>query len=195
MQHGAGASSPPAPPGRKMIMDRLSQIAQYLTFKLQDEVFAVEVAKVREILDYTNITRVPRTPEFMRGIINVRGSVVPVVDLRLKFGMTQTERSLNTCVVVLEIYLEGETIVLGALADSVQEVIELDPEQVEPAPRLGARFRTDFIQGIGKRDQDFIMILNIDTVFSGEDLDAVQEVASDPYTEVEPEPKVCGRTG
>src|SRR5512139_388478 len=102
---------------------------QYLTYKLGEEVFALDISKVREILDYTTITKVPRTPEFMRGVINVRGSVVPVVDLRLKFGMTQTERTLGTCIIVLEIAVEGETIVLGALADSVQEVIELEPEQ------------------------------------------------------------------
>jgi purine-binding chemotaxis protein CheW len=162
-----------------MTVEIASQMAQYLTFGLQDEVFAVEVAKVREILDYTNITKVPRTPDFMRGVINVRGSVVPVVDLKLKFGMTRTERSLNTCIVVLEISLDGETVILGALADSVQEVIELEPGNIEPAPRLGARFNTDFIEGIGKRDQSFIMILNIDRVFSSEELDAVHEVAAD----------------
>lgn len=146
---------------------------QYLTFGLSSEVFAVEVGKVREILDYTTITKVPRTPEFMRGVINVRGSVVPVVDLRLKFGMTETERTLGTCIIVLEIALEGETIILGALADSVQEVIELESEQIEPAPRIGVRIRNEFIRGMGKTDNGFIMILDIDTVFSTDELDMV----------------------
>jgi purine-binding chemotaxis protein CheW len=144
---------------------------QYLTFKLEDEVYAVEVAKVREILDYTPITKVPRTPDFMRGVINVRGSVVPVLDLRLKFGMTLTEKSVDTCIIVLEITLEEETAILGALADSVQEVIDLEPGQIEPAPRIGGRINTEFIRGMGKRDGGFIMILDIDRVFSMEDLE------------------------
>ena len=158
-----------------MSAETITKTNQYLTFGLSSEVFAVEVGKVREILDYTTITKVPRTPEFMRGVINVRGSVVPVVDLRLKFGMTQTERTLGTCIIVLEIAVEGETIVLGALADSVQEVIELEPEQIEPAPRIGVRVRNEFIRGMGKTDSGFIMILDIDTVFSSGELDMVVE--------------------
>jgi purine-binding chemotaxis protein CheW len=147
---------------------------QYLTFKLADAVFAAEVGKVREILDYTAITKVPRTPDFMRGVINLRGSVVPVLDLRLKFGMSKTEQSVNTCIVVLEIASEEEIIVLGALADSVQEVIELEPDQIEPAPRIGGRIGTDFIKGMGKRENAFIMILDIDKVFSLDELEAIQ---------------------
>lgn len=158
-----------------MSAETITKTYQYLTFGLSSEVFAVEVGKVREILDYTTITKVPRTPEFMRGVINVRGSVVPVVDLRLKFGMTQTERTLGTCIIVLEIAVEGETIVLGALADSVQEVIELEPEQIEPAPRIGVRVRNEFIRGMGKTDSGFVMILDIDTVFSSGELDMVLE--------------------
>jgi purine-binding chemotaxis protein CheW len=156
-----------------MSVTSIAEAAQYLTFKLSQEVFAVEVAKVREILEYITITRVPKTPEFMRGVINVRGSVVPVLDLRLKFGMSATERTVNTCIVVLEIDFEGETTILGALADSVQEVIELEPEQIEPAPRMGTQLKTEFIKGIGKRDNEFIMILDIDKVFSVEDLEKV----------------------
>lgn len=156
-----------------MSVTSITEAAQYLTFKLSDEIFAVEVAKVREILEYINITKVPRTPESMRGVINVRGSVVPVLDLRLKFGMSVTERSINTCIIVLEMYFEGETTILGALADSVQEVIELEPDQIEPAPKIGTQLKTEFIKGIGKRDNEFIMILDIDRVFSSEELDAV----------------------
>ncbi|OPY59946.1 MAG: Chemotaxis protein CheW [Syntrophorhabdaceae bacterium PtaU1.Bin034] len=158
---------------------------QYLTFKLEDEVYAVEVAKVREILDYTPITKVPRTPDFMRGVINVRGSVVPVLDLRLKFGMTLTEKSVDTCIIVLEITLEEETAILGALADSVQEVIDLEPGQIEPAPRIGGRINTEFIRGMGKRDGRFIMILDIDKVFSMEDLEGVHtEDTAEPKAQV-----------
>ncbi len=148
----------------------IAESAQYLTFKLSLEVFAVEVAKVREILEYSSITKVPKTPEFMRGVINVRGSVVPVVDLRSKFGMRLTELTVNTCIIVLEIDLDEETTVLGALADSVQEVIELEPGQIEPAPRIGTQLKTEFIKGIGKRGNEFIMILDIDKVFSNNEI-------------------------
>ena len=149
---------------------------QYLTFRLADEVFAVDVAKVREILDFTPATRVPGTPEFMRGIINVRGNVVPVVDMRLKFGLTKTEKTVDTCIVVLEIVVDEETTVLGALVDSVQEVFELEPGQIVPPPRLGTRWRTEFIKGIGKHNDKLIIILEIDQVFSGSETSLLQEV-------------------
>ena len=147
---------------------------QYLTFKLGNEIFATDVAKVREVLDLTTITQIPRTPEFMAGVINLRGSVVPVVDLRLCFEMSKTESTRNTCIVVVEVLLEGESTVIGALTDSVEEVIDLEPEQIQPAPKIGTQIRTDFIKGMGKRDTQFIMILDIDRVFSAEELAAVR---------------------
>lgn len=153
-----------------MSVASITETRQYLTFKLGDEIFALDVAQVREILDYTTITKVPQTPEYMRGVINLRGSVVPVVDMRLKFGMSRTERTVNTCIQVVEVTLDNERTVLGALVDSVQEVFELEPDQVEPAPRIGTRLRTDFIKGMGKRDNQFLMILDIDKVFTVEDL-------------------------
>ena len=143
---------------------------QYLTFTLGDEHFALDVANVREILEFTSVTKVPQTPDFMRGVINLRGSVVPVMDMRLKFGMSITEKAVDTCVIVVEVNLEGETTVLGALVDSVQEVFELEPDQIEPAPRIGTKLRTEFIRGMGKRDDQFIIILDIDKVFSSEEL-------------------------
>jgi purine-binding chemotaxis protein CheW len=149
--------------------------SQYLTFRLGEEVFALDIAQVREVLDYTPITRVPRMPEFMRGVINLRGSVVPVVDLRQKFGMSVTERTVNTCIVIAEVTIEGERTLLGALADSVQEVIDLEPGQIEPPPRIGASVRTEFIRGMGKRDGGFVIILDVDRVFSAGELSLVQE--------------------
>jgi len=143
---------------------------QYLTFRLGDEVFGLQIAKVREVLDYTTVTRVPQTPNFMRGVINLRGSVVPVVDMRLKFGLASTERTVNTCIIIVEVELENEITILGALADSVQEVLELGPEQIEPAPKIGTKLNTDFIKGMGKADEKFIILLNIDRVFSSEEL-------------------------
>lgn len=158
-----------------MSVMEIAEATQYLTFKLDEEVFALDVAKVREILDFTDITKVPQTPDFMRGVINLRGSVVPVIDMRLKFGMSRTEKTVDTCIVVVEVTTEGETTVLGALADSVQEVIELEPSQIEPAPRIGTKLRTDFIRGMGKHDGRFIMILDIDKVFSSDEITLVQE--------------------
>jgi purine-binding chemotaxis protein CheW len=157
-----------------MSVTEITETRQYLTFKLGNEVFATDVAKVREVLDLTNITEIPRTPDFMAGVINLRGSVVPVVDLRLCFGMSKTESTRNTCIVVVEVLLDNESIVIGALADSVEEVIDLEPEQIQPAPRMGTQIRTDFIKGMGKRDTQFIMILDIDRVFSVDDLAAVR---------------------
>ena len=159
-----------------MEMTATSEATQYLTFKLEDEVFALDISKVREVLDFTTITKVPRTPEFMRGVINLRGSVVPVVDMRLKFGMSRTERSVNTCIIIVEVDVDGEKLVLGTLADSVQEVLDLGPDQIEPAPRIGTRLKTEFIKGMGKRESDFIIILDIDKIFSTEELTLTQDV-------------------
>ncbi len=157
-----------------MSVATITETRQYLTFKLGDEVFAIDVAKVREVLDFTTITKIPRTPDFMSGVINLRGNVVPVVDLRLCFEMSKTEKTVNTCIVVVEVALEGESAIIGALADSVEEVIDLEPEQIQPAPKIGTQIRTEFIHGMGKRDTQFLMILDIDRVFSAEELAAVR---------------------
>lgn len=149
---------------------------QYLTFKLREEVFGLAIGKVREVLDFTTITKVPRTPDYMRGVINLRGSVVPVVDLHLKFGLAQTEKTVNTCIIIVEIDMDGGITVLGALADSVQEVVELEPEQIEPAPKIGTKLNTAFIKGMGKREDEFIILLDIDKVFSTDELSQVHQV-------------------
>lgn len=151
------------------------EATQYLTFVLNEEVFAVDVARVREILEITSITKVPQVPDFMRGVINLRGCVVPVIDLRLKFGMPETAQTVNTCIIVVEVDMDGESIVLGALADSVQEVIEMEQSQIEAAPHIGTHLKTEFIRGMGKHNERFVMILEIDKVFSGVELAAVQK--------------------
>jgi purine-binding chemotaxis protein CheW len=161
-----------------MSVASITATVQYLTFTLADEVFALDVAKVREILELIAINKVPQTPEFMRGVINLRGSVVPVIDLRLNFGMTRTEQTVNTCIIVVEVNLDSELIVLGVLADSVQEVVEMEPENIEPAPHLGTKLNTEFIKGMGKINNGFVMILDIDKVFSSDDLATVQGSAN-----------------
>jgi purine-binding chemotaxis protein CheW len=156
-----------------MGVSSITDTRQYLTFQLGEEVFAIDVSRVREILEFTTITKVPKTPDYMRGVINLRGSVVPVLDMRLKFGMTKTEKKLDTCIIVVEVLFENETIIIGSLVDSVQEVFELEPDQIEPAPKIGIQLKTEFIKGMGKRDDRFIIILDTDKVFNAEELNAV----------------------
>jgi len=148
----------------------INQTGQYLTFTLDNEQYAVDVAKVREVLEYTKVTKVPRMPAFMCGVINLRGSVVPVIDLRLKFGLKEAEKTINTSIVVMEISIGEETVVLGALTDSVNEVVDFESKDIEPAPKMGTRLDTEFIKGMGKRDDSFIIILDIDKVFTAEEL-------------------------
>ena len=148
---------------------------QYVTFSLGEELFGVEVTRAREILSVTPVTKVPQTPEYLLGVINLRGQVVPVVDMRLKLGLPVTEVTEDTCVIVVEVQIDGESIIVGALADAVREVLEIRSDQIEPAPRLGTRLKTEFITGMGKVDEQFLILLNIDRVFSSEELAIVQD--------------------
>ena len=161
-----------------MINGDTIETKQYLTFKLGDEMFAINVGQVREVLDITTITKVPRAPRFMRGVINVRGSVVPVVDLRLKFNMEKTESTVDSRIVVMELFLDNDQTVLGAMADSVHDVMDLETENIEPPPNIGARWRTEFIKGIGKNNEEFIIILDIDRIFSTNELTIIQETGN-----------------
>jgi purine-binding chemotaxis protein CheW len=160
--------------------DSTTEITQYLTFKLEDEVYATDTAQVREVLEYSRVTKVPRTPDYMRGVINLRGHVVPVLDLKLRFSMNRTEQTVNTCVIIVEVCIEGEKTIIGALADSVQEVIDMAPSSIEPPPKIGMKLTTEFIRGMGKRDEQFVIILDIDKVFSTEDMDSVKASTDEP---------------
>ncbi len=153
-----------------MTISEITETALYMTFELDDETFAIDVAQVREVLDMSPITKVPRAPEFMRGVTNVRGSVVPVIDLRTKFGMPKAESTVNTRIIIMEIVLGSKTSVLGAIADSVNDVLELEPGQIEAPPDLGDRWRSEFIKGIGKKNEQFIILIDVDRVFSSDDL-------------------------
>jgi len=114
----------------------------------------------------------------MRGVINLRGRVVPVMDLRLMFDMSETEKTVNSCIIVIEMTMDCDNVVIGVLADAVQEVIDLEPAQIEPAPRIGTKMNTEFIEGMGKHNGGFLMILNIDRIFSGSDLDLALAAAA-----------------
>jgi purine-binding chemotaxis protein CheW len=147
---------------------------QYLTFRLGDESFGIDVLKVREILDLVEVTKVPRSPEYMLGVINLRGSVVPVVDLRKRFGIECGERTKDNCIIVLEINFGDELVKVGIVGDMVEEVIDLTSDQVEPPPKLGTQLQADFIVGMGKQGEDFIILLDIDKIFSADELSIVQ---------------------
>ena len=155
----------------------ITETRQYMTFKLGDELFAIDVAQVREVLEVSQITKVPTAPAYMLGVVNVRGQATPVVDLRLRFGLPKGIRSVHTRIIVMELEIDGEATVLGGVADSVQEVIEIDPAQINPPPRIAMRWRTEFIQGMGRRGDEFIIILDVNAVFSSEELALVREMA------------------
>jgi purine-binding chemotaxis protein CheW len=157
-----------------MSVTGITETSQYLTFKLDQEIYALDITQVREVLDFSEITKVPRMPEFMRGVINLRGGVVPVVDLRLKFGMTRTEKTVDTCIIIIDLAIGGENTLLGALADSVQEVLTMEPDQIVPPPKIGTRLNTEFIKGMGKKNDEFVIIIDIDKVFSLDEMAVLQ---------------------
>lgn len=147
----------------------LIEQGHFLTFQLGDEFFGIEVSRVREVLDPGKITRVPRSPDYMLGVMNVRGSVVPVADMRRKIGLPEGEHTIHTRIVVLEMVIEEEKTFIAARMDSVHEVIEITPEQVEKAPSMGSRWRKEFIRGIAKHNDEFIILLDFDRMFSSQD--------------------------
>ena len=138
----------------------------YLTILLDNEFLALEVAQVREVQDMCPITRVPNTLKYMRGVINLRGSVIPVIDLRLKFGLSATKETIDSRIVVIEINLDESETVVGMLSDSVHDVIDIADDQIDTSPLMGDQWRTDFIRGIGKHNDQFILMLDINRVFS-----------------------------
>ncbi len=163
-----------------MSVESINNLSQYLTFKLDEETYALDISRVHSVLDFEKLTKVPKTPDFMRGVINLRGSVVPIIDLKLKFGLQETENNIDTCIIISEVELDGETTVFGALADSVQEVIDIEPADIEPPPKIGTKVNTDFIKGMGKREDEFIIVLDIDKIFSIEELVVVQKASAKP---------------
>ena len=147
-------------------------VSQYLSFHMGGEVFALPIERVREVLDYTSVTRVPRMPEYMRGVFNVRGSVVPVVDLKLRLDLGSTEAGTDTCIIIIELLCDEGSAVLGLMADSVREVLDIPPGNIEEAPKLGTKLDTRFLEGIAKADEEFIMLLDIGQIFADSGLGA-----------------------
>ena len=151
---------------------------QYLTFILDGEQFAVDVRETREILDMPALTRIPQSPAEMLGVINLRGAVVPVIDLRRKFAMAGDGQGTNACVIVLEVPTSNGALVVGALADEVCEVIDLDAGQIQPAPKLGSRIRTEYLKGIGQHQERFILVLETARLFRDDELEQMQAAAA-----------------
>jgi purine-binding chemotaxis protein CheW len=159
--------------------ENLSKVNSYLSFKLGEEEFAAHVGKVLNILEMTRITEVPKAPDYMKGVINLRGIVLPVIDTRIKFGMTPTEYTTNTCIIVLDIEVDGDAIQIGALVDAVQAVLEIDNSKIMPPPSIGSKYRSEFIEGVANIDEKFIMILDMDAVFSTEDVTHLKNKAEE----------------
>ena len=159
----------------------------FLTFEIDRENYGIDIGHVQSVLDFGRITKVPRTPDFMRGVINLRGKIVPIIDLRLKFGLTETERTKESCIIVVEIAIDGEKTTAGVLADAVNEVIFLESEKIEPPPRIGTHLKTEFIRGVAHYDQRLIILLDIEKIFSNEELTIIQESSGEQQAEKEAE--------
>jgi purine-binding chemotaxis protein CheW len=159
--------------------------SQYLTFTLGGELFALGIDSVKEVLEHTKITKIPRTPPHLKGVIDLRGRAVPIVDMRLKFGMSQGEITVNTCLIIIEAACGLETPVhIGARVDSVREVIEMTGGDIESPPKMGLSVDTSFIHGMAKRGGDFVLILDVQNIFSDEDL---AKTAADTNSEAQEE--------
>ena len=151
---------------------------EYLTFKLDKDSYAIEIARVREVLDYEDPTRVPRSPDFFVGIVNLRGEMLPVLDMRVILGVPDMPVTLESCVIVSDITVEEEQMTVGVLADSVQQVTAIPDADIKAPPKIGANVDVGFLNGIGKIDERFVMILNMDKILSIEELNIVEELSS-----------------
>jgi purine-binding chemotaxis protein CheW len=149
---------------------------QYLTFSAAAEVFAIGILGIKEIIEYGSLTEIPMMPDFIRGVINLRGAVVPVIDLSVRFGRAPTQAARRTCIVIIEVKDENGKQDIGIVVDSVHEVLEIPSKEIEPAPAFGAKIRTDFIRGMGKVGGKFVIILNVERVLSVEEMAMLTEV-------------------
>ncbi len=150
--------------------------SQYLTFLLGGEIFAIPILNIKEIIEYGSLTTVPMMPEFIRGVINLRGSVVPVVDLTVRFGRKTTPVTKRTCIVIIEIESDGDRQDVGVVVDTVNEVLEIPRSEIEQAPSFGARIRADFIGGMGKIAGKFVVILDVNHVLSIDEMAMLTQV-------------------
>ncbi len=153
--------------------------SQYLTFIITDEEFAVSIMKVKEIIEYQSLTQVPMVPKFIAGAVNLRGAVVPVINLAVKFGLEARAVNRRSCIVIMEMQLEGETVVLGILVDKVLQVVDIPESEIEPAPSFGAQIKTEFIQGMARSEDKFVIILSINQVLSINEISVVGKLQNE----------------
>jgi purine-binding chemotaxis protein CheW len=169
------ASDRASSPGNQLPLSAV----QYLTFITAGEEYAISIVKVTEIVEYEAVTTVPNTPMWIRGVTNLRGRVVPVVDLAVKFGLPASGISKFSCIIITEVMFEGENLTMGVLADSVSQVIELSADEIEQTPPFGTRVKTEFLLGMGTLGKKFCLILDIDKVLSADEMLAVTESVAD----------------
>ena len=153
-----------------MEIQTISKTNSYLTFKIGEEEFGAHVSKVLNILELQKITEIPKAPDYMKGVINLRGMVLPVIDTRIKFDMEPTEITDDTCIVVMDLKMDDELIHIGALVDSVVAVHEIDESQIDETPSIGNTYKSEFITGVAKIDENFIMILDLIKLFTSDEL-------------------------
>ncbi|MEW9899049.1 chemotaxis protein CheW [Chitinivorax sp. PXF-14] len=159
--------------GRAVKAKEQVQTRQYLTFTLGAELFAIQIEHIREIIEFGGLTEIPLMPAFLRGVINLRGAVVPVIDLSIRFGRSETQIARRTCIVILEVAQEEEMQPLGVIVDAVNEVLTLDSSEMEPRPSFGAKIRADFIEGMFSRNDRFVITLDIHQVLSVDEMSAL----------------------
>ncbi|HOG65741.1 MAG TPA: chemotaxis protein CheW [Spirochaetota bacterium] len=165
----------------------LARPGKYLTFKLGEELYAVDILKVQEIIGMQSVIRIPKTPQYVRGMINLRDRVIPIIDLRLKFDMEHKEDTRRTCIIVLQVSVDTRQVIIGAVVDEVSEVIDLNQDELQPAPSFGSALDTHMIIGIGRTKEKVIMLLDADTLLSTEEIFSLKEVARQAAAQTRPQ--------
>lgn len=172
-------------------MSDITTQQQYLTFTVSADAYAIGILRVKEIIAYDFVTRVPRTPDFIRGVINLRGSVVPVIDLAMKFGYGEIAPTGSTCIVIVEVDLEGKPVVMGLMVDAVDQVIDLAEADIQETPSFGTQVSVEFLVGMGRYGKSFVLILDIDKVLATNEIITAVESANEA-AEPSAEPELVG---
>lgn len=159
-----------------MAAEIIHGLDSYFTFRIGGELFAVNIGQITKILEYAEVTKVPNSPRYFKGIINLFGEVIPVFDGRLKFGFQEVERNRETCILILVFELDGNAVSSGIIVDSVEKVLVFEPESIKPAPTVGKGFNSEFIHGIANFNGEFVIILNLEKIFSEEEIELIASV-------------------
>ena len=158
--------------------DQVLKINSFLSFRIKDETYAINAGKILHILEMVKITKIPKAPEYMKGVINLRGTVLPIIDMRTKLELDTENLSLNACILVLELRVKNKKLQLGAIIDEVKEVLELQEENIKPSPSIGSKYSADFIEGVAIVNEDFVMILDIEKILSSKEFDSLKKIST-----------------